>query len=190
MVDCDNVGDPLWAARAAGPLASVVRETGRPRHAFEVCVASAHRIAGANPLDGAPEYLAVYGTLLLHAALTAAASGEKVTAAELLTQARAAAAETSRDYHRTHFGHALVNVVEVATAVELGRGADVVNGLDAFVDDPGHRRLPVAVRAGHLVESARAYLQAGDATTAAGRARAGGGGPYSSGRCASPPSGA
>lgn len=155
--------DPLWSARAACPLAATLRES-QPMHAFELCIVTAHRLAGANPLDAPPEDLSVYGTLLLHAALAAAAAMDEPSVGELLDQARMAA-RGARDRHRTSFCSALVAVTEVATAVKLGNGANVVDNL-AAIRGPDHQRLPVAVRAAYLVDAARAHLQAGDAAAA------------------------
>lgn len=164
-------GEPWWAARAAIPLATVVRDKGRPRHTFELCIVTAHRLAGPNPLDGAPEHLSVYGSLLLHAALGAAAFGDRASTVELLDQAEAVATIVGpgRDHYRTCFGPGLVGVGRVAVAVELGHGEQTLPGLAKLAADPDHQRLPVAVRAAYLLDVARAHLQAGDPVRA-GRA--------------------
>lgn len=156
---------------AAIPLATVVRDKGRPRHAFELCLVTAHRLAAPNPLDGAPEHLSVYGSLLLHAALGAAASGDRASTVELLDQAEAVATIVvpGRDHYRTCFGPGLAGIGRVAVAVELGDGQQTVPDLAALAADPDHQRLPVAVRAAYLLDVARAHLQAGD-PVGAGRA--------------------
>ncbi|GAB3980286.1 helix-turn-helix domain-containing protein [Plantactinospora veratri] len=175
-------GDPWWAARAAIPLADVVRESGRPRHAYELCIVTAHRLAGIagltlkpaarpnppagvvgpNPPRGAAEHLSVYGTLLLHAALSAAALGDRASTIELLDQAKAVARHVGpgRDHYRTCFGPALVGIVGVAVAVELGDGEQTRAGTAERAADRDHQRLPIAVRAAYLLDLARAHLQA------------------------------
>ncbi|MFY1692714.1 helix-turn-helix domain-containing protein [Plantactinospora sp. WMMB782] len=183
--------EPWWAARAAIPLADVVCESGRPRHAYELCIVTAHRLAGIagltplpaarpnpptgvvgpNPPRGAAEHLSVYGTLLLHAALSAAALGDRASTIELLDQAKAVARTVGRghDHYRTCFGPALVEIVGVAVAVELGDGEQARVGAAERAADRDHQRLPIAVRAAYLLDLARAHLQAGD-PVAAGRA--------------------
>ncbi|MFY1671178.1 helix-turn-helix domain-containing protein [Plantactinospora sp. WMMB334] len=183
--------EPWWAARAAIPLADVVREIGRPRHAYELCIVTAHRLAGTaglslkpaaspnppagtvgpNPPPAPAEHLSVYGTLLLHAALSAAALGDRASTIELLDQARAVARTVGpgHDHYRTCFGPALVEIVGVAVAVELGDGEQTRAGAAERAADRDHQRLPIAVRAAYLLDLARAHLQAGD-PVAAGRA--------------------
>lgn len=164
-------GEPWWAARAAIPLSNVVRDTGRPRHAFEVCVTTAHKLAGPDPLDTTPEQLSIHGTLLLHAALSAATSGDRRSTTELLHQAHAAAQAVGpgRDHYRTHFGPAPTTVTTLATAVALGHGDQMITHLPEAATDPDHQRLPTAIRAAYLIDVARAHLQAGN-PHAAGRA--------------------
>lgn len=164
-------GDVWWAARAAIPLADVLRDMGQPRHGFELCVTTAHRLAGVNPLDGPPGYLSVYGTLLLHAALSAAGLGDEISTADLLDQAEtvAEAVGPGHDYYRTCFGPALVAITRVATAVELGCGQKILADVSRLAADPDFHRLPAAIRAAYLIDVARAHLQDADPITA-GRA--------------------
>ncbi|TDB93700.1 XRE family transcriptional regulator, partial [Micromonospora fluostatini] len=166
-----DADDPLLAARAAVPLGGVVGDVGLPRRAVETCLAIAHGMAPADPLDAGPEHLSVYGCLLLQAAMGAAHDGDERCADDLLEQAAEAAGRVGdgHDHYWTAFGPGLVGVARVAADVELGRAEVAVAGHQEMTSQPGYQQLPPGHRADHQVDAARGYAHVGD-LTAAGRA--------------------
>lgn len=164
-------GCPVLAARAAVPLGGVVRDLGHARQAIGTCLDHAHRLAPAAPMAASPGRLSVYGTLLLQAAMGAAQTGDAPTVRGLLGRADQVATRVGacRNDHWTGFGPALVGVVRVAAAVETGEPDRALADHARVVDHPGYAHLPLAVRADHQVDTARAYVLLGD-VVAAGRA--------------------
>ncbi|MEU0153932.1 helix-turn-helix domain-containing protein [Micromonospora fulviviridis] len=159
--------DPLLAATAAVPLAAALRTVGRPQLARTAALTAARRIAPS----GVPAARPVCGTLLLQAALAAAAGGDDRSVRDLLDRAAGLAARIGdgADPYRTGFGPAVVEVTGVVAAVELGDAGEAVRRHETVVRGTGWQRLPVERRAAHLVDAARAYLQVGDVPRA-GRA--------------------
>lgn len=172
VVSADS-GNPLWAARAVIPLAEVVRAAGRPRHATDLAMTVVRRAgaAAAGATGAAGARLRVVGALLLQAALGAATATDQAAATDLLNQADETAerAGDDPDPYRTWFGPALVDITRLAAAVELGHGRRSLDRADALAIRADYQRLPAAIRAAHLIEVARAHLQAGN-PTAAGQA--------------------
>ena len=109
------------------------------------------------------------GALLAQAGLVAARSGDERVSGELLDEAAEMAARVGdgSDVHRTAFGPTAVELARVAAAVELGDGPAAVARHRQAVWRGGWRSLPVEHRAAHLIDTARAYLQAGDPGNAA-----------------------
>ena len=180
MTVASTVGDPLLAATAAVPLGQTLRAVGQGRLAMSATIAAAHRLTPADlagPMDQLdpaggrpPQRLAVYGTLLLQAALAAAGCGDAAAVRELTRQAGDVAGRVGdgHDHQRTGFGPAAVELARVAAAADLGEAEEAVRRHGAVVRSPGWRGLPAEHRAAYLVDVARAALQVGD-LVAAGR---------------------
>ncbi|MFI6819699.1 helix-turn-helix domain-containing protein [Micromonospora sp. NPDC050187] len=163
-------GDPVLVATATVQLGQVLRAAGRARAAMSALLAAAYRIAAPNPDDAPAEDLSLCGALLVQAALAAAGHGDERSATELVDEAADLATRVGdgHDHHRTGFGPTAVDLARVTAAVELGDGRDAVAWHEKATARDGWRCLPPEHRAGHLVDAARAYLQADD-PAAAGR---------------------
>ncbi|MCX4472440.1 hypothetical protein OOK41_19365 [Micromonospora sp. NBC_01655] len=72
------------------------------------------------------------------------------------------------DHHRTAFGPTAVDLARAAAALELGNAHDAVAWHEQATKRDGWRWLPVEHRAAHLLDAARAYLQADDPASAGG----------------------
>lgn len=164
-----DTGDPLQTGRAVISLADVVRATGRPGHAIELATTTARRLSHPSARCDEPARLSIVGTLLLQAALGAAAATDVATATTMLNHAQQAADHVGpgRDHYHTSFGPALVGITRTTVAVELGRGQAALAEHHTLTRLPDYQRLPPAVRAAHLVQVARAQLQVGTPGTAA-----------------------
>ncbi|MFG1799832.1 hypothetical protein ACGFI4_06615 [Micromonospora carbonacea] len=141
----------------------------RPAWATErAALAAAYRIAPADPDDGTPQELSLCGALLVQAALAAARHGDEASAAELLGEAAAMADRVGEghDHHRTGFGPTTVGSARVAAAVELGAARAAVTWHERTTRRDAWRWLPAEHRAAHLLDAARAYLQADDPASA------------------------
>ncbi|WP_433350962.1 helix-turn-helix domain-containing protein [Micromonospora sp. CA-111912] len=161
-------GDRVLVAAAAVQLGQVLRASGQVRVAKSAMLAAAYRIAPPVIEFGLPPELSLCGTLLLQAALAAARHGDDAVVAELLDEAAALAARVGdgHDHHRTGFGPTAVELARVAAAVELGDGGDAVAWHEKATTRDGWRWLPAEHRAAHLIDAARAYLQADDPISA------------------------
>ncbi|WP_328822164.1 helix-turn-helix domain-containing protein [Micromonospora rubida] len=80
-------GDALLVAAATVPLGQALRALGRARPALAVTVAAADRIAPTAVCVGPPREPALRGTLLVQAALAAAACGDARSVRELVDRA-------------------------------------------------------------------------------------------------------
>ncbi|MFG1799335.1 hypothetical protein ACGFI4_04050 [Micromonospora carbonacea] len=87
-----DADDHLLTGVCAAQLGYALLGQGQAHHALEVSIAVAHQIARPDPLDAPADHLWVYGTLLITAALGAAALGHAACVAELIGQAGEAAA--------------------------------------------------------------------------------------------------
>ncbi|MEV0327524.1 helix-turn-helix domain-containing protein [Micromonospora echinospora] len=161
-------GDRVLVAAAAVQLGQVLRESGRARVAKSVMLAAAYRIAPPVIEYGTPPELSLCGTLLVQAALAAARIGDDRTAADLIDEAADMAARVGdgHDHHRTAFGPTAVELARVATAVELGEVREAAARHEKATTRDGWRWLPAEHRAAHLLDAARAYLQADDPVNA------------------------
>ncbi|WP_320068982.1 hypothetical protein [Micromonospora sp. RTGN7] len=164
-------GDPVLVAAATVQLGQVLRASGRARAALSVTLAAAYRIAPPDPGAGTPGGLSLCGTLLVQAALAAARRGDDHATTQLLDEAAGMAARVGdgHDHHRTAFGPTAVDLARVAAALELGDTTEAVAWHEKTIKRDAWRWLPVEHRAAHLLDAARAYLQAGDPANA-GRA--------------------
>ncbi|MEV4846633.1 helix-turn-helix domain-containing protein [Micromonospora matsumotoense] len=157
-------GAPLSMAAASVSVGQALRAAGRGRLAMVVTTAAAHRIAPAVLHGATPQTLALGGTLLVEAALAAAACGDHRSTRELIDRATEIAVrlDDGQDHHHVGFGSASVQVAWVTAAVGLGDGGEAVAQHEKTVSTDGWQRLPVEHRAAYLVDAARAYLQIGD----------------------------
>ncbi|MFI0794386.1 helix-turn-helix domain-containing protein [Micromonospora rubida] len=163
-------GDALLVAAATVPLGQALRALGRARPALAVTIAAADRIAPTVLRVGPPREPALRGTLLVQAALAAAACGDARSVRELVDRAAGLAEGVGDgpDRHWTSFGPTAVELARVATAVDLGDGGEAVARHEKVVGSGDWRRLPAEHRAAYLLDASRAYLQVGD-LLAAGR---------------------
>ncbi|GGM57156.1 transcriptional regulator [Micromonospora sonchi] len=159
-------GDPVLVAAAAVQLGQVLRAFAWTR---SVLLAAAYRVAPPELATGSAEELSLCGALLVQAGLVAARSGDERATGELLDEAAEMAVRVGDglDHHRTAFGPTAVELARCAVAVELGDGREAVARHRLAVRREGWRSLPVEHRAAHLVNAARAYLQADDPANAA-----------------------
>lgn len=161
-------GHMALVGAATVQLAQVLRALGRPRLAMTATLTAAHRVA---PAEGGPvDQAALCGALLVQAALAAARCGDDRGVAELVDQAAEIADRVGdgHDHHHTGFGPTAVDLSRVAAAVDLGVGAGALCWHEQATRRDAWRWLPPEHRAGHLIDTARAYLQA-DNHAAAGR---------------------
>ncbi|WP_422740909.1 hypothetical protein ACN263_03470 [Micromonospora sp. WMMD729] len=110
-------------------------------------------------------------TLLLQAAMAAAADGDTRHAHDLLDHATALAKRHTAhdDPHRTAFGHGAVLLARFHTALHLGDPTHALHHHKTAISNDTWPALPAEHRAAHLVDAAHAHLQADD-PTAAGQA--------------------
>jgi transcriptional regulator with XRE-family HTH domain len=152
--------DPWVAAAATVPLAQALRYGGRRQSATEAALVAAHRITsprcGAAPA-GEPFLL---GTLLIQAALAAAAPGDERGVRELLDQAGAAAGDAGAGGGSV--GRAAVEAARVVADSALGEVTAAAVRHERLVAGDGWRWLPTEHRAAYLLDVARAYALAGD----------------------------
>ena len=163
-----GAGDPLLVAAATVQLGQVFRASGRARAAQSAALAGAYRIALLGPGDGGPGELSLCGALLVQAALGAARLGDDRATADLLDEAAGMAAQVGEghDHHRTAFGPTAVDLARTAAALELGHAGEAVAWHEQTTRRDAWRWLPLEHRAAHLIDAARAYLQADDPTNA------------------------
>ncbi|WP_328341151.1 helix-turn-helix domain-containing protein [Micromonospora sp. NBC_00421] len=163
-----GAGDPLLVAAATVQLGQVFRASGWPRAAVSAALAAAYRIAPLEPEDGDPGELSLCGTLLVQAALAAAHRGDDRATGELLDEAADMAAQVGEghDHHRTAFGPTAVDLARTAVALDLGHAGEAVAWHERTTRRDAWRWLPLEHRAAHLIDAARAYLQADDPANA------------------------
>ncbi|MGN9809925.1 helix-turn-helix domain-containing protein [Micromonospora sp. BQ11] len=162
-------GDRDLVAAAAVQLGQVLRASRRAREATSVMLTAAYRIAPPVVDHGTPAELSLCGTLLIQAALAAAQDGNEAAASELIDEAASMAERVGDgcDHHRTAFGPTAVDLARTAVAVEAGDARDAVVWHEKATKRAGWRWLPAEHRAAHLLNVARAYLRADDASNAA-----------------------
>lgn len=156
-----TVDDPLLSAAAAYRLANVFLSAGRLDEAKLVALGAASGLEAG--LGAVTVQLAVWGGLLLTAALAAACQGDAAEAWQLLGQAATAGYQLGGDYADLHtiFGPTNVAIHGVQIAAELGDGREALRrsaGLDAD-------RLPPSLleRRSHLlIDVARGHAQQAD----------------------------
>ncbi|MGC5664259.1 helix-turn-helix domain-containing protein [Micromonospora sp. WMMD723] len=158
------VGEVMPVAAATVQLSQVLRASGRARVARSTALAAAYRIAPPDPGAASAPELSLCGTLVVQAALAAARDGDDRATAALLDEAADMAAQVGdgHDHHRTGFGAVAVDLARVTAALDLGEAGEAVAWHERTTARDGWRWLSAEHRAGHLLDAARAYLDAGD----------------------------
>jgi len=154
-------GDALLLSSLAGTLSWVYLRKGRVDTAEEVAQAAAETI---EPSFGRSEHpqLAVWGNLVISAAVAASRSGKAAkaeTAREYLSMAYAAAHRIGRDtnFYQTTFGPTQTHIQAVGVAVatrDIGRALEIARHLELPAS------LPKAARARYLLDVAHVHLLA------------------------------
>jgi transcriptional regulator with XRE-family HTH domain len=121
-----TVGDPVLTAAASYRLANVFLSAGRLEETRDVALRAAATLEPS--LGSSPAQLAMWGALLLTAALAAAQQGAAAPAWELFGAAAVAARQLRHDYVDLHtiFGPANVALHGVQIAAELGDGTETL----------------------------------------------------------------
>jgi len=159
----------IYVAQQAGDLASVAASgfrvanallsMGRPERARDLNVSLADQLQS----EGQAEDLrALYGHVVLQAALAAAALGEQRRVCELITEARNVArfVTPGSNHYRLAFEPTNVTLHEVGALIVLGENGRAVEVADA-IGERELRMLRKERRAALLVDTARACSQAG-----------------------------
>ncbi|MEU8332699.1 hypothetical protein [Micromonospora sp. NPDC048839] len=96
--------------------------------------------------------------------MAAAACGEGHRADDLIDSAAALASRrtSTQDTHHTAFGPIVVLLARFLTALNLGDAGEAVYRHEQAIRRDDWPLLPAEHRAAHLIDVARAYLQAGD----------------------------
>jgi hypothetical protein len=162
-----SVDDPLLLAASSYRLANVFLPTGRLVEAKEVALSAAAGLDGRHDASGA--HLAMWGSLLLTAALAAARQGDASQAWELLGEGKGAARRLGAEHAdlNTIFGPVSLAISSVQLAAELGDGREVLRRAERI--DP--MRLPahlVERRSHFLIDVARGHADRADDATAVG----------------------
>ncbi|WFE26414.1 helix-turn-helix domain-containing protein [Solwaraspora sp. WMMD791] len=159
-------GDVVSAGSAVVPLAQALRALDQPRLAMAATITAADRVAASTEQAAStgPEQRAVYGTLLLQAALAAASCGDSHSSTELLGHAAEVAGQVGdgQDYRTSTFGPAAVELAHVVAAVDSGDAHQAVRRHDTATSRQLWQGLPAEHRAAYLLDAARAHLDVGD----------------------------
>jgi hypothetical protein len=158
-----RTGSPLLVGAARMRVANSYLAAGRHAEAVAVAAAAADDLPPGRA--SSPEEVAVFGSLLLCAAVAAARMGEAAQAWEFLGHAKAAAAVCDREHADVYavFGPANLAVHGVQVATDLGDGREALRRAERA--DPG--RLPAELlerRTTLLVDIARAQHMQHDDT--------------------------
>ncbi|MER7417223.1 XRE family transcriptional regulator [Micromonospora peucetia] len=166
-------GDPRRAGLAAISLAQALRALRRGRLAMTAAVTAVHQLDLAPSGVFLPDEPALTGTLLVEAALAAAACGDAAAAHGLTERAARLAAAHDERHHRDHdgvgFGPTTVELARALTAMRLGDHRQAVTIHRQATGGEAWHLLPAEHRAAHLIDITRARLDLGD-PHAAGRA--------------------
>lgn len=154
-----HAGDAAAVAGAGFRIANALLSMGRPGQALTLNLSLADRL---EPGCGAEQVRALYGHILLQAAMAAAAVGDDRRAAELIAAAREAARRVAAgsNHYRLAFGPVNVALHEVAALVTLGENGRAVDVADS-ISPEGLRLLRRERRAALMVDTARACSQGG-----------------------------
>ncbi|MEU7996028.1 helix-turn-helix domain-containing protein [Micromonospora sp. NPDC049060] len=141
--------------------------------AMTAALTAVHQLDLARPPDCPAGGPALTGTLLIEAALAAAASGDAAATADLIERAARLAATHDERHHRDHdgvgFGPTTVELARALTAMHFGDHQRAVTTHRRATSDDAWHLLPAEHRAAHLIDITRTHLDLGD-PHAAGRA--------------------
>ncbi|MEU4773957.1 helix-turn-helix domain-containing protein [Micromonospora sp. NPDC023644] len=165
-------GDPRRAGLAAVSLAPALRALRRGRLAMTAALTAVRHLDLARSPDCPADETALTGTLLIEAALAAAACGD-AAAGEIIERAARLAAAHDERHHRDHdgvgFGPTTVELARALTAMRLGDHRQAVTIHRRATGGDAWHLLSAEHRAAHLIDITRAHLDLGD-PRAAGRA--------------------
>jgi len=155
-----QAGDLASVAAAGFRVANALLSMGRPGRALDLNMSLADQL---QPECQTEELRALYGHVVLQAAMAAAALGDQGRASELITEARDVArfVTPGSNHYRLAFEPVNVTLHEVGTLVVLGENGRAVEVADA-IGGAGLRMLRKERRAALLVDTARACSQAGN----------------------------
>ncbi|MEU8375146.1 helix-turn-helix domain-containing protein [Micromonospora sp. NPDC048894] len=150
--------DPTRSGSATIAVAQALRALGRDRLALTACVAAADTTTDD----------AVRGMLLVQAGLAAAGSGDRRNAEDLLEHAADLADHRLADDDPQHacFGPTAVLLAFSLAASTLGDPEESIHLHERAIRRADWPQLPAEHRAAHLIDAARAYLQAGNLAAA------------------------
>ena len=166
---------PHLAWLAADRAVTAAADIPTPAATATIAVAQALRALGHHHLaltaaltaTGTADDDTVRGTLFLQAGL-AAATGDRRNTHDLLDHAATLTDRRANhpDPYHTGFGPTAVELARSLAAHHLGDTTEAIQRHEHAVCSDGFRRLPPEHRAAHLIDAARAYLDAGDPTRA------------------------
>lgn len=149
-----QAGDLASVAASGFRVANALLSLGRPAQALELNMSLAGQV---QPESQTEELRALYGHMMLQAAMAAATLGDQGQAGDLITEAAGVARYVTpgSNHYRLAFGPVNVSLHEVGTLVALGEYGQAVRVADAISGD-GLRMLRKERRAALLVDTARA----------------------------------
>lgn len=154
----DAAEDPLLRAAITGTRSWVLLNQARADDAAEIAVREADAMEPRR--KAAPAAISMWGNLLVTGATAAARAGDDDEAQDLLRAAHGAAVRLGQDRndYQTAFGVSQVVMQRVDVAVVAG---DYARALDVAREMPRDNRLPLASRARHKTDLARAHASLG-----------------------------
>lgn len=159
MAAARQIGDLSLLGAAGFRIANALLSMGRVEPALHMLDGLANRLS----VEGNDEARrALYGHVLLQAAMAAAALGRHSTVRDLIAEAREAArfVDVGRNHYWLAFGSANITAHEVAALVALGEGGLAVEAANA-ADPTAVARMRRERQAAFLVDVARGYSQWG-----------------------------
>jgi transcriptional regulator with XRE-family HTH domain len=155
-----QAGDLASVAAAGFRVANALLSMGRPGQALDLNMSLADRLQPEGQTEG---LRALYGHVVLQAAMAAAALGDQGRTDELIGEARDVArfVTPGSNHYRLAFEPVNVTLHEVGALVVLGENGRAVEVADAITGE-GLRMLRKERRAALLVDTARACSQAGN----------------------------
>ncbi|MGW0434079.1 helix-turn-helix domain-containing protein [Micromonospora sp. NPDC003197] len=166
-------GNPRHTAIATVSLAQALRALNRGRLAMAAAITAVRQLTPPPSHQPAPDDLALTGTLLIEAALSAATYRDTTTARHLADRAARLA-----DTHDSHpdldsggiwFGSIVVDLARALIAADLGDNQQAITTHQYATSSNTWPRLPAEHRAAHLIDITHAHLDLGN-PRAAGRA--------------------
>ena len=151
----DRLGDSVLTALTGFRVANALTALGRSKAAFDLNISLASRVE-INARTEADQ--AVYGNLLLQAAMASAADGNAMGVRDLIREARDVASHVpdSSNHYRLSFGPTNVGIHHVSALVSLGEGGLAVE-VASKISSADIRLVRRERRANHFVDVARGY---------------------------------